>query len=312
MNRREFIKIITGIFLWLLTGRRAFAEKYNIFSKKKKEKKPAVDKSAIRMSVIKGKNHRDITRKAVDSLGGMKNFVKRGDIVVVKPNMSWDRAPGQAANTNPEVVETVVKMCFEAGAKKVKVFDRPCAHAERSYKNSGVAETAKKAGADVFHLDEWNYMKAKFKYPSPLEKWPIYRDAVNADCFINVPILKHHSITGLTLSMKNLMGVMGGNRGNVHRDIDTKLAHLTDFISPDLTVMDATRVLVKNGPSGGRVKDVKIMDTIIAGIDPVLVDSEAARLMNKAPLEIGYIKKASEMGIGKINIDKRFIVTQTI
>jgi uncharacterized protein (DUF362 family) len=253
-----------------------------------------------------------MVENAINALGGMGRFVKKGDIVVVKPNMSWDRTPQQAANTNPDVVSKVIEMCYESGAKKVKVFDRCCSNAERSYKNSGVAEASKKAGAEVFHVDKWNYVDAEFEYSSPMEGWPVYRDAVTADCFINVPVLKHHTLTRLTLSMKNLMGLLGGNRGQIHWKIDTKLAHLTDFISPNLTVMDATRVLINNGPSGGNLEDVRVYDTIIAGVDPVLVDSESARLVDVDPFDIGYIKTAHEMGLGKTTVDAKTILRKNI
>ncbi|MFH1414696.1 MAG: DUF362 domain-containing protein [Elusimicrobiota bacterium] len=259
------------------------------------------------LSIIKGTDHAAITRQAVSALGGMERFVKKGDTVVVKPNMSWDRRPEQAGNTNPAVAREVVKMCFEAGAKKVKVFDRCCADAESSYKNSGVAEACREAGADVFHTDDWNYVNAKFDYDSPLEGWPVYKDVVKADCFINVPILKHHGYTRLTLSIKNLMGVMGGNRGNVHRDISIKLAHLADFIKPTLNIMDATRVLMRNGPNGGNIEDVKIFNTVMASTDPVLIDSEAARLVGVTPRNIGYIKEAEKIGLGKFSVSPGLI-----
>lgn len=311
ISRRDFIKIITGSILSFYTGK-IFA-KSNKTSKstgtKKSLKQP---KNKYKMSVVTGSDHAKITRMCIEQFGGMERFVKPGSIVVVKPNMSWDRTPEQAANVNPAVASEVVKMCYEAGAKKVKVFDRPCANAQRSYRNSGVAKAARQAGADVFHVEEWNYIKMEFDNDSPLEDWTIYRDAVTADCFINLPVLKHHSLTGLTLCMKNLMGVLGGNRGQFHWNIHKNIAHLTDYVAPDLNIMDATRVLLRHGPSGGNLEDVEEYNTVMCGIDPVLVDSESARLVDRDPMDIGYIKEAHEMGIGKTKVDSKYIIKKKI
>ncbi|MBN2406921.1 MAG: DUF362 domain-containing protein [Elusimicrobia bacterium] len=309
LTRRQFIKILASAMFGLISGRLFASGKQPLQAEKAPETSGV---PAPVLSVIQGSDHRAVTRRAVEAVGGMNRFVKKGDTVVVKPNMSWDRTPEQAANTNPVVIEEVIKMCYEAGARKVKVFDRCCANPERSYKNSGVADSARKAGADVFHVDDWNYVEAGFKYDSPLKGWPIYRDAVEADCFINLPVLKHHRLTGLTLSMKNLMGVMGGNRGTVHWDISTKLAHLADYIRPDLNIMDATRVLIDNGPTGGRLEDVKIYNTIIAGTDFVLVDSESARLVGKDPMDIGYIKAAAGAGFGKTGVSPGLVVREKV
>ena len=303
ITRRQFIKVGSALIPFLF-AKDLFASSRRSGRLLAQAKPGAAGNgvSAVSMAVVKGKDHRLLAEEAVNALGGIKKFVKKGDKVVVKPNMAWDRSPEQAGNTNPVIVSALVSMCLDAGAAKVKVFDRCCSDPRRTYKNSGIAAAAKKAGADVFHVDEWNYVKATFDYDSPLEGWPIYRDAVEADCFINVPVLKHHGLTKLTLSMKNLMGVMGDNRGRIHWGIDKKLAHVTDFISPDLTIIDATRVLTRNGPSGGNLEDVKVMDTVIASTDPVLADSEAARIAGRDPMDIGYIKEAHAMGLGKTGV----------
>jgi len=256
------------------------------------------------LAVVKGDSPAAITRKAVEALGGMKMFVHRGDVVVVKPNIGWDREPAYAANTNPEVVATLIKLCYAAGAKKVKVFDRSCNTAAMCYVNSGIAEASRKAGADLFHVIDSKFIPARFPSGSAMESWPIYRDAVECDCFINVPIAKHHGLSGLTLSMKNLMGVCGGIRGQIHWNIDNKLPELTKFINPDLTVIDAYRILLRHGPSGGSLEDVRTMKTVIAGTDPVLADSYAATLFGKRPNEIDHIRKGETMHVGTTNIAK--------
>ncbi len=260
---------------------------------------------------IKGDDPYAITVKAVEALGGMDKFVKKNSVVLIKPNIGWDRSPEQAGNTNPYVVGALVDMCFKAGAKRVNIFDNTCNESKRCYENSGIEKIAKGKGANVYFVDDWNVVKAKFSYKSPMEGWPIYRDALECDTFINAPVLKHHGLTGLTISMKNLMGICSGNRGLIHFDIGTKLAHLTDFIKPDLTVIDAYRVLARNGPSGGDLKDVLDMKTIITGSDPVLCDSYAAKLMGKEPLSFSYIEQAVKLNLGNADILKADILTIT-
>lgn len=263
------------------------------------------------LAVVKGEDPYVNTIKAVEALGGMEKFVKKNSTVLIKPNIGWDRSPEQAGNTNPYVVAALVEMCFKAGAKRVNVFDRTCNDAKRCYENSGIEKAAKEKGANVYFPDDWNIVKASFNYKSPMEGWPVYRDALECDTFINVPVLKHHGLTGLTLSMKNLMGICSGQRGLMHFDIGAKLAHLTDFIKPDLNVIDAYRVLLRNGPTGGDLADVMAMKTIIAGADPVLCDSYAAKLMEKDPLSISYISQGVKLNLGSADIDRADIMKIT-
>jgi len=260
------------------------------------------------LSVAQGSNAYAITRKSIETLGGMGLFVKKDSKVLIKPNIAWDRTPEQAGNTNPEVVAALIDLCFEAGARRVNVFDGTCNEQKRCYVNSGIQSIAQDHKAHVFFPSSWNIVKAKFKYKSSMENWPIYREAIECDTFINVPVVKHHGLTRLTLSMKNLMGVCGGNRGKMHFGIGQKLVDLTDFISPDLTVIDAVRVLNNHGPQGGNLADVSRLDTVIAGTDPVLCDTYACKLMKVSPKEIPYLAKAAELGFGKSNLSKANII----
>ncbi|MGB3241301.1 MAG: DUF362 domain-containing protein [Candidatus Omnitrophota bacterium] len=244
------------------------------------------------------------TVEAVKAMGGMERFVKKGSTVFIKPNISWDRTPAQAATTDPQVVVALVDLCYKAGAKRVNIADNTCNEARRCYQNSGIPKAAKEKGAYVYFPDEWNVVKAHFAYKSPMEGWPIFKDAVECDTFINVPVLKHHGLTGLTLSMKNLMGICSGRRGLIHVDISRKLADLTDFIHPDLTVIDATRVLLRHGPSGGDLKDVVTMNKLIAATDPTLADAYACTLVDKDPMSIGYIRSAVKHNYGSADIEK--------
>ncbi len=311
ISRKEFIKLCLSCVAFLSSSniftKLAIAKEATSRGRKKKGIKGKYD-----LVIAKGEDPYLMTFKAVQSIGGMDKFVKKNTTVVIKPNIAWDRSPEQAANTNPQVVACLVELCYQAGAKRVNVFDIPCNDARRCYLNSGIQKAAKEKGARVYFADQWNMAKAKFNYRSLMDGWPILRDALECDTFINVPVLKHHSLTGLTLSMKNLMGVCGGNRARIHNDIGRKLVDLADFINPELTVVDAFRVLVRNGPSGGNLNDVISMKTIIVGQDPTLVDSYASRLAGVDPLSIPYINEANKRHFGIIDIDSANMLTLNV
>jgi len=260
--------------------------------------------------IAKGEDPFNMTVKAVESMGGMGRFVKKGAVVVIKPNIGWDRSPEQAGNTNPQVVAALADMAYKAGAKRVNIFDITCNDPRRCYANSGVEAAASAVGAKIYFPDDWDVVKASFGYASPMQGWPILKDAIECDTFINVPILKHHSLTRLTLSMKNLMGVCGGNRGLMHLNIGPKLVDLTRFINPDLTIIDAYRVLVRNGPTGGNLADVNMMKTIIAATDPVLADTYASQLVDVDPMAVSYLKAAAKEKFGSLDTEtaKKIII----
>ncbi len=309
MSRKGFLKFaLTALALLQAAGipKRAEGSSKEVYNGRPKRSA----KGDHDIVIAKGEDPYNLTMKAVASMGGMERFVGKGDIVVVKPNIGWDRSPEQAGNTNPHVIAALVAMSFNAGAKKVKVFDLTCNDPRRCYANSGIEKAAREKGAEIFFTDEWDTVKAKFRYDSPMNGWPVLRDALECDVFINVPVVKHHGLAGLTLSMKNLMGVCAGNRGLIHQDIGAKLVDLTDFVNPDLTIMDAYRVLVRNGPTGGDLKDVEYPKTVVAATDPTLADTYASILMKVDPLSIPNIRIAKERGFGSTDIenaDKLFI-----
>jgi uncharacterized protein (DUF362 family) len=253
--------------------------------------------------VAKGEDPFLMTVRAVESMGGMARFVKKDAVVVIKPNIGWDRSPEQAGNTNPQVVAALADMAYKAGAKRVNIFDVTCNDPRRCYANSGIEAAALAVGAKVYFPDDWDVVKASFGYVSPMEGWPVLRDAIECDTFINVPVLKHHALTRLTLSIKNLMGVCGGNRGQMHFNIGPKLVDLTRFINPDLTVIDAYRVLMRNGPTGGNLADVNTMKMIIVGTDPTLADTCAAELVGVDPMAVPYLKTAAKEKFGSLDIE---------
>ena len=242
---------------------------------------------------------RRLTQEAVNGLGGMGRFINRGDVVWIKPNIGWNRRPEQAATTNPDVVATLISMCYTAGAKRVIVSDNSCNAAQPSFAHSGIQEAAQKAGADCFMLDERKYRKTALQ-GKVLQSWDVYGDVLGVNKLINVPIGKHHGLCKATLGMKNLMGVVGGERNRFHQDLSNTVADLASFIRPTLVVMDAVRVLTANGPVGGNLADVRRKDTVAAGTDQVAIDAFGATLLGLKPEDVGYIVEANARKLGTI------------
>ena len=248
-----------------------------------------------------------LVRAAVAALGGMGTFVGKGQTVVVKPNIGWDRRPEHAANTNPEVVREVVRMCLEVGAAKVKVFDRTCNDPRRCYVSSGIAallEELQDERIEVSQVDERKFRMVESPEAMVLKRGSYYEDVLDADRFINVPVAKHHSASGLTIGMKNVMGVIGGNRAVLHRRLAEALVDMNRVVRSHLTVVDATRVLVANGPQGGRIEDVKILGTVLASSDVVAADAVTATLFGKAMPDLPYLSLAHEQGLGVADISR--------
>jgi uncharacterized protein (DUF362 family) len=259
---------------------------------------------------VKNGEPAQLVRAAVEALGGMSRFVSRGDVVVVKPNIGWDRLPEQAANTNPDLVAEIVRMCFEAGAKKVLVFDNTCNRPQRCYLRSGIQNAAKEAGAEVSYVHEQKFRSVDIREGVELKSWPFYRDALEADVFINVPIAKHHSMARLTLGLKNIMGVIGGDRGMIHNRFAQKIVDLNTVIRPKLTIIDGYRILTANGPQGGTPRDVRLLKAVIASPDRVAADACATAWFGLKPQDLDYLVEAHRRGLGEIDLRK--LVTREI
>ena len=304
MNRREFIR---DVLLWS-AGLTVSIPRFTI-----PEVFAAVPPPLL--AVDRGTDYSGLLDKVLTSLGGMNKFVRPGDRVVVKPNIGWDRAEKFAANTNPVIVRALVEQALEAGASKVQVFDRTCNEKRRCYKNSGIEDTLKSLKnnkVSIEHIDDRKFIPVEIERGKSLSRMNIYKDALEADCYINLPVAKHHGLSRLTLGLKNSMGVIGGNRGMMHFNLGQKLADLATVIQPALTVIDATRILLDNGPQGGSMDDVKITDTIIASVDPVAADAYATTLFDMQPDEIESTVAAYKLGLGEINIKRMKILTTTV
>jgi uncharacterized protein (DUF362 family) len=254
---------------------------------------------------VKGNDPETITRAAIEALGGMGRFVHPGAKVVVKPNVCVSyRTYQYAATTNPWVVGALVKMALEAGAASVSVMDFPYGgDATTAYATSGIAAQVKAAGGKMVVMSSRGWVNTKIPKGKWLKASAIYQDILKADVIINVPIAKTHGSARLTLGMKNLMGVVR-DRSAMHGNLAQSIADLNTRIKPQLTVVDAVRILTANGPSGGRLRDVKPMNTVIASPDVVAADSYAARLFGRKPSDLAYVRIGASMGLGQSDLSK--------
>ncbi|MCX7919411.1 MAG: DUF362 domain-containing protein [bacterium] len=303
VSRREFIKQ-GALFAGVVAGVGSIPN--IVFTAAKAGQSPATTPSPAKsiIAVAQKGEPAALTRRALAAIGGIAKFVKKGDIVLVKPNIGWDRRPEQAANTNPDVVKTLVELCLSAGAKEVQVFDNTCNDPRRCYSNSGIEAAVKSAGGNIYFMDNRKYKSVNVPRGDLVKSWLFYQDFLDADVYINVPIAKHHGLAGLTLGMKNIMGVIGGNRGEIHANYDRKIAELNTVRKPNLTVIDAYRILTNHGPQGGNPADVKLTETIIASVDMIAADAYATTLFGRQPTEFEHLRIATEFGLGESDLKK--------
>lgn len=250
------------------------------------------------LAVIRGESPDLNVRAAVAQLGGMERFVKPNAKVVVKPNVLTGRAPEYAVCTNPIVIGAIVRMCFEAGAAQVTVLDNPTSSPRAAFQEAGLTQATQEAGGTVKYLTNRNFETVQIPNAEALSSWPLVTDVFEADTLINVPICKHHGGAGLTLATKNLMGIMGGNRGKVHTKMAVKLADLCTIVKPQLVILDAYRTLIRNGPGGGSLKDVVMPKTCVAGTNQVAIDTYGCKIMGWNPMDLSTVAEGARRGQG--------------
>ncbi|MCD8029569.1 MAG: DUF362 domain-containing protein [Bacteroides sp.] len=266
--------------------------------------------ASVDLVAVMGGEPEAMFRKAIEEMGGMKQFVKPGQKVVIKPNIGWDKVPELAGNTNPKLVSEIIKQCFAAGAKEVTVFDHTCDDWQKCYKNSGIEAAAKAAGAKVMpaHLESY-YRLVNLPQGKKLKSAKIHEAIMNCDVWINVPILKNHGGANLTISMKNLMGIVW-DRGYFHQnDLQQCIADVCTLQKkPVLNVVDAYRILKTNGPRGRSEADVVLAKGLFVSPNIVAVDTAAARFFNQVremPLDtVGHLANGQSLQLGTMDLDK--------
>ncbi|MBN2430428.1 MAG: DUF362 domain-containing protein [Acidobacteria bacterium] len=252
------------------------------------------------MVIVRNGEPEELVRQALQKLGGMQRFIARGDVVLLKPNIGFNRMPQQAANTNPDVVREIARQVLDAGARKVIVFDHTLYEARNCYNRSGIARAVQDLGVELEYAEERKFVDVDVNGQF-LKTWPFYREVLAADKVINIPVAKQHSLAQYSMGMKNMMGVIGGRRDSLHQNMDMALPDISRFLRPTLTVLDAYRILLRNGPQGGSLNDVATVKTLAAGIDPVAVDAFGCSLFDVDPARIGYIRTGQEVSLGTMN-----------
>jgi uncharacterized protein (DUF362 family) len=251
-----------------------------------------------------------LLQAAMVPLGGMGRFVKKGQRVVIKANIAWARTPEQACTNNPDLYSALIKMCYEAGAKRVVVWDHTCDNYQFTFARSGLKDAGQKAGADVFSGHGRNvYKQVQVPKGKKLKTVEIMRDVLEADVFINLPLPKQHFATELTLGLKNLIGIVW-DMEQLHKiDLHQCIADINTIRKPDLVVVDAIRILTTNGPKGpGKTEDI---GEVIASTDIVAADAYAASFFKHPktgkpfkPEEVKFVKNAYDLGLGQIDLSK--------
>ena len=297
MKRRDFI--LKGIGLGLVSGvAPLFGGLESIYGMSN-------NSAATALAAVRGGDPATMFDKAIEALGGISKFVKTGQSVLIKPNIGWDAPPERAANTNPVLVGHMVKRCLEAGAREVRVFDKTCNSWDRCYKNSEIEQYVSDAGGKMVPGNVESYYKpVTIPNGKILKEAKVHQLILESDVFINVPVLKHHSSTYLSLGMKNLMGVVWDRRFYHANNLNQCIADFLTYKKPDLTVIDGFNMLTKNGPRGVSTSDVVNLKALIASTDIVAADAAATKMFGSEPSEIEHIKIADEMGLGTMDLTK--------
>jgi len=255
------------------------------------------DLSGAVLGIAHGLSPEKNVRAALDAIGGMKRFVSSTDRVLIKPNIAWDKRPELGATTDPRVVAELVRACRDVGVENVRVLDCPVDDPNRTYQRTGILEAARAAGAKVLLPAESEYAYVNIAgYQLP---WAIRDTFLWADKIINVPIAKHHGSAKVTAGMKNWIGVTDKGRSRFHASLNESIVALAELVRPTLTVIDATRILLRNGPRGGNLDDVQVTNTVVASTDPVAADAWACDLLGTARSKVPYLELAEKRGLGK-------------
>jgi len=312
MDRREFLKKTAALgaagALGLFLGDRSAPSRLWAESQA-----PNTIRKIPDIIAVKGGGQASRLDRALQEIGGIGAFVRKGQTVVIKPNIGWSQEPDIAANTNPELVKRLVEQCIQAGAKKVWVFDHSCDNGPASYKTSLIESYAKDGGATVVPGDSSSsYQEVAIPGAVTLKKTKVHELILEADVFINVPVLKDHSGAGMTCAMKNLMGIVW-DRGAFHaQGLDQCIADCCLFRRPVLNIVDAGKIMLSGGPRGHAGSQYNEQQMLILSTDIVAIDAVSARALGKTPEDFGYIARGQERGLGASDLEKLDIRRLTV
>lgn len=297
MDRREFIKSVAA----------AAAVTAVSASKAARALEAVSTENAVSPDLVAVRNGEPdkMFRKGIEALGGMKRFVKPGQKVIIKPNVSFDASPEYGSNTNPALVEEIVRQALAAGAAEVSVFDHTLNNWRSSYKNSGIEDAVTRAGGKMLPAnDEELYENRSDPRAQKLTQTAVFKPLLDADVIINVPVLKNHGGAKMSCAIKNLMGCIWDRRMMHRNDLNQSIAETLLYMKPALNVVDAYRVMIANGPRGTGLEDVEVIKYQLISADPVAADTVAAQIMGYKLNDIPYIKIAQDLGFGQSDLKK--------
>ncbi len=310
MKRREFIeKTGKAIALAAVAGEAGMltvgcgSQTYPKTSTAKPDFEVPFDPHLPRVTLSKNADHAEALRTALDAIGGIGRFIQKDERVLLKPNIAYIRTPEQAVNTNPVLVGEMVRQCLAAGASEVLVTDYGAHDPIRAFSRSGIQAAVERNGGRMLFLGDGDFVEDEFggKF---IKTWPVLKHVFEVERMINMPIAKHHGLVWGTASMKNFFGAIGGERDRLHAQLDQAIVDLASYFRPTLTVVDATRVLMRNGPAGGSTGDVKICDAVICATDQVAADARAGEFLGITAGHIRHVVMAAEQGLGEIDYRK--------
>jgi len=266
----------------------------------------SVKEAGGKMAVVKGDDRIKTINLALKAVGGIENFIKKGDRVLLKVNAAFASPPVLSATTNPQLLEEVIRLCYAAGASSVAVTDNPINDPSSCFALTGIESAAKRAGAKVILPEESLFAPLTIEGGSLIKNWPVfYQPLKKVDKLIGIAPVKDHQRSGASMTMKNWYGLLGGRRNIFHQDIHNIIKELAVMVKPTFVILDGTVSMMTNGPTGGSLSDLKQTSTMIVGTDQVAVDAYGATLLGKSAGELAYIEKAYTAGAG--NIDYRLL-----
>ncbi|MEN6386311.1 MAG: DUF362 domain-containing protein [Phycisphaerales bacterium] len=252
------------------------------------------------MAVVTSANRTASVSKAIELLGGIDRFVKPGEKVLIKPNIGFSRPPRICATSHPDIISEITRLCYEhAKAKKVYITDNPINDPISCFEISQIAAAAEKSGAEIILPKKNLFKPVTLEGGKLIHNWPfLYEPIAGVDKVIGVAIVKDHARSGASMTMKNWYGLLGGGRNMFHTNINTIITELATLIKPTLVILDATEIMVSNGPTGGSTSDLKRTNMMIASCDQLAADSFGASLLDFKPEQLPYLVKAQELKIG--------------
>lgn len=259
----------------------------------------SIPAQAGKMAIVTGSQRAQTVRAALDALGGIGMFIKKGDRVMLKVNAAFATPPALSATTHPDLVKALTQLCLGAEATSVVVTDNPINDAASCFELTGIAEAARSAGAKVVIPRDRSFLPITVPGGKLIVRWPFLAEPfAGVNKIIGVAPVKHHERSGASMIMKNWYGLLGGRRNTFHQDIHAVIMELAMMVSPTLVVLDGTAAMMRNGPTGGSLDDLAATNTMIVSTDQVAADAFGATLLGRTVADLPYIAKAATAGRG--------------